>query len=206
MTREVRNLAGEVRRAEARAEGGVRPIAGYAAVFNRDANIGGWFIERVAVGAFAAAIERDDVRCLFNHSAMHVIGRNKAGTLRLAEDAKGLAYDADPPDAGWARDLCVSIERGDINQSSFQFRATRQEWDESGELPIRTILEVELFDVAPVTFPAYDETEAGVRAKALVLEARAAGMLTRPEQELVDAARAFRMRAAVDLRERIRRA
>lgn len=198
--REVRTTGDVVRRAAAGGDQ-PRPIAGHAAVFNRDANIGDYFIERIAPGAFAKAIGRDDVRALFNHSDMHVIGRNTAGTLRLSEDDVGLYYEADPPDAQWARDMVASIDRGDISQSSFAFRATKQQWDESGELPVRTILELELLDVSPVTYPAYEDTDVGVRAKAVILEARSSGLLVNPPR-FNPAAHKLRMRAGLDLRAR----
>lgn len=141
-----------------------RRIVGHASVFNRDANIGGWFIESVAPGAFKRAIREDDVRALFNHDSNIVLGRNKAGTLKLAEDDVGLAIDIDPPDTQWARDLIVSIERGDIDQMSIGFRVLKQEWDETGDVARRKLLEVELFDVSPVTFPAFVETDVGLRS------------------------------------------
>jgi HK97 family phage prohead protease len=196
MSREIRSLAGEL---EARAEGEARKIVGYAAVFNSDANIGDYFIERIAPGAFAKAIGRDDVRCLFNHSDNLVLGRSTSGTLRLAEDDRGLRYECDPPETNWARDLLELISRGDVNQSSFAFRATREEWDETGALPIRTLLELELYDVSPVTYPAYQDTEVGVRAQAVLREARTAGRLAGNAPRSVAAGR-FRMRADLDLR------
>jgi HK97 family phage prohead protease len=200
MTREIRTF-GDVSRRAAGADGAPRPIAGYAAVFNSDANIGDYFIERIAPGAFAKAITRDDVRCLFNHRDEYVIGRTKAGTLRLSEDDHGLAYEADPPDAEWARGLVASIDRGDISQSSFAFRALKEEWDETGALPVRTLLELELLDVSPVTYPAYEDTEVGVRAQQIVIEARTAGRLVAPPR-FNPAAAKLRMRAGLDLRSR----
>ncbi len=194
MTREVRTLGQIERRAPV--EGQPRQIVGYAAVFNSDARIGDYFIERIAPGAFAAAIARDDVRCLFNHSDNLVLGRTASGTLRLSEDEKGLRYEVDTPDTAWARDLVTLIDRGDVSQSSFAFRATRQEWDDTGELPVRTILEVELLDVSPVTYPAYDDTQVGVRCLA---EARSAGQL---KSRSPAAANPLRLRADIDLRAR----
>jgi hypothetical protein len=144
------------------AEKGAR-IVGHAAVFDREADIGGWFIESVAPGAFRRAIVEDDVRALFNHDANLVLGRNRAGTLKLAEDEVGLAIEISPPDTQVARDLVVSLERGDISQMSFGFRVLRQEWDETGDLLKRRLLEVELYDVSPVTFPAYTQTDVGLR-------------------------------------------
>lgn len=199
--REIRSVGEAVRRA-AGDDAQVRPIEGYAAVFNSDATIGDYFVERIAPGAFTAAIKRDDVRCLFNHNDNYVLGRSTAKTLRLSEDDHGLRYECDPPETTWARDLVVSIDRGDINQSSFAFRAVKQEWDETGPLPVRTILEVELLDVSPVTYPAYDDTEVGVRAAALLVEARGSGLLTAKPPALVRSGAHLRMRAEIDLRAR----
>lgn len=163
---EKRAAAGLVEiRAAGEGETAIRQIVGYAAKFGIDADIGGYFIERIAPGAFARAIARpDDVRGLFNHSDNYVLGRVSSGTLKLAEDNVGLRYEIDPPETQWARDLVTSIDRGDISQSSFCFRALKEEWDETGEIPIRTLLEVELLDVSPVTYPAYVDTEVGVRS------------------------------------------
>ena len=140
-------------------------IIGHAAVFNMPAMIGDDFREQIAPGAFTEAITRDDVRALFNHDPNFVLGRNKAGTLRMNEDVKGLAIEIDPPDTQWARDLMVSINRGDISQMSFGFCAESQTWEEGADGTItRTLNQVKLFDVSPVTYPAYAETDVAVRA------------------------------------------
>lgn len=161
-------------------DGGQAPrIIGHAAVFNRDADIGGWFVERVAPGAFSRAIREDDVRALFNHDPNIVLGRNRAKpkpTLTLTEDETGLRYEVVPPDTQAARDLMVSIDRGDISQGSFGFRVLKQEWDETGELTKRTLIEVELFDVSPVTFPAYQDTDVAVRELEAYRKARPAAV------------------------------
>jgi HK97 family phage prohead protease len=141
-----------------------RKIVGYAAVFDSPTDIGGFFREQIKPGAFAEALGRDDVRALINHDEDLVLGRNKAGTLRLEEDEKGLRIELDPPDTQYARDLIVSMERGDISQMSFAFIARKQEWDDTTDPPLRTILDVELFDVSVVTYPAYPDTSAAVRS------------------------------------------
>src|SRR5262245_46107276 len=97
-------------------------INGHAAVFGVEADIAGLFWERIEPGAFTKAIGRDDVRALWNHNPDYVLGRNTSGTLRLSEDEKGLAVEIDPPDTQWARDLAISIRRGDVSQMSFGFR------------------------------------------------------------------------------------
>lgn len=136
-------------------------IKGYAAVFDKWADIGGWFMEKIRKGAFKKTIGEADIRALLNHDANYVLGRNKSDTLRLAEDKKGLAVEIDPPDAQWANDLLVSMERGDISQMSFGFEVIKEAWD--NERDERELIEVRLFDVSVVTFPAYDSTSAQVR-------------------------------------------
>lgn len=141
-------------------------IRGHAAVFNQLSEDLGGFREQVAPGAFTEAIERDDVRALFNHDANFVLGRTLSKTLRLSEDARGLAIEIDPPDTQAARDLLVSISRGDVSQMSFGFtiRPGGQDWakDDEGRT-IRTLKKVRLFDVSPVTYPAYPQTDVALR-------------------------------------------
>lgn len=140
-----------------------RTIVGHAAVFDTITDLG-LFKERVARGAFAESIKRDDIRALFNHDPNIVLGRNKAGTLRLREDEKGLAVEIDLPDTQWARDLQVSVERGDINQMSFGFEVLDASWDVVDGEEVRTLKRVKLWDVSLVTFPAYPTTDAGLRS------------------------------------------
>jgi uncharacterized protein len=152
---------------ELRVEGGESPkIVGHAAVFDKWSEDLGGFREKIRAGAFKKTIKEADVRALFNHDPNFVLGRNKAGTLSLAEDDKGLAISIDPPDTQWARDLTTSIERGDIDQMSFGFRTIKDQWTtpKEGNENQRELLEVELFDVSPVTFPAYPQTDVGVRS------------------------------------------
>lgn len=164
MTREVRVLAGM--QVEERADEPQR-LVGYAAVFDAEADIGGYFRERIARGAFSEALQRDDIHALFNHDYGNVIGRAKAGTLALAEDEHGLRVEITPPDTQLARDLMANIRAGNIDQMSFAFsmHGGRQLWDESAETPLRTIEKVgELFEVSVVPRGAYPTTEIGLRS------------------------------------------
>jgi len=136
-------------------------IEGYAAVFNVWADIGGWFRESIRPGAFAKTIKENDIRALQNHDENLVLARNKAGTLKLREDSKGLAVDIDPVPSVWANDLLLSMRRGDVNQMSFGFMVNKQEMDY--EKDERVLIDVTLFDVSVVTFPAYPQTTAQVR-------------------------------------------
>lgn len=136
---------------------------GYAAVFNALSEDLGGFVEQIARGAFAKTIQEADVRALWNHDPNFVLGRNKAGTLRMWEDTHGLGYEVDAPDTQAARDLAVSMERGDVDQSSFGFSTVADDWNlTERDYPLRTLLEVRLFDVSPVTFPAYEAASSGV--------------------------------------------
>lgn len=151
----------------AETEGESRRITGYAALFDsRSQDLGG-FVEVIAPGAFAKAIARSDIRSLFNHDPNLVLGRMKAGTLRVTEDDRGLHIENDLPDTQVARDLLENMRLGNVDQMSFAFSVTRdgQEWEERDGTLLRTIKEVhELFDVSPVTYPAYADTTVAVRS------------------------------------------
>jgi HK97 family phage prohead protease len=148
---------------EVRLDGETAPkITGYAAVFGVFADIGGLFREQVQKGAFTKTLKEADVRALWNHNPDYVLGRNKAGTLKLWEDSKGLSYEIDPPSTAWANDLITSVKRGDVNQSSFGFSVNKQEVNY--EKDERTLVDVTLYDVSLVCFPAYPTTTAQVRS------------------------------------------
>ncbi|MFA7588578.1 MAG: HK97 family phage prohead protease [Novosphingobium sp.] len=160
MTMERRALA---RPLDVRSAGDGQTIVGYAAVFGSIADIGGQFREIIAPGAFRGAIA-GDVRALIDHDSGRVIGRTTAGTLRLVEDDVGLAVEIDLPDTQDGRDLATLIARGDISGMSFGFIVTRQLWDETGDIPVRTIQAVDLREVSAVAFPAYDDTSLALRS------------------------------------------
>lgn len=158
-----RRIGGEIRAAGG---GDTEPtrLVGHAALFDvRSQDLGG-FVEQIAAGAFAESIRRDDVRALINHDSNLVLGRNVAGTLDLAEDERGLAFEIRPPNTSYARDLIESVARGDISQNSFGFIVEEDAWEDvDSASPLRTLKRVRLFDVSPVTYPAYTETEVALR-------------------------------------------
>lgn len=151
---------------EQRAGGKTRTIAGYAALFNVETTIAGVFREQIAPGAFRQAIQEDDIRALVNHSPERVLGRNRSGTLRLQEDAKGLRFEIDPPDTETARELMHLIARGDVTGASFGFQARGEDWDHSARPPLRTITDARLLDVSVVTYPAYPDAGVALRSLA----------------------------------------
>jgi HK97 family phage prohead protease len=151
---------------ELREDGAFPKIRGYAAVFNQLSQpLFMGIRERIRPGAFKQTLaDGADVRALFNHEPSQILGRNGAGTLRLEEDQHGLRYEIDPPDTTVGRDLLVSLRRRDITQSSFGFRSKDEEYKkENGEF-IRELVAVDLFDVSPVTYPAYTGASVSVRS------------------------------------------
>lgn len=145
---------------ELRAKG--RRLTGYAATFGAEAKIGN-FTETIAPGAFSASLaERDDILALVDHDPGRVLARTKSGTLRLAEDSRGLAFDLDVPATSAGADVLALAERGDIGGASFAFTVKREKWD--GER--RTLESVDLHEVSVVSaWPAYEGTIVQARAR-----------------------------------------
>lgn len=158
---------------------GQRRIVGYAGVFNQLSEDFGGFREIIEPGAFSSALERgDDVRALINHDVNMILGRTSNSTLNLKQDDHGLRYEIIPPDTSYARDLLTSLDRGDIDQSSFGFRVSidGDRWDMINGRTIRTLIDFKrLYDISPVTFPAYPVTSAEARAMAVELKQQTAG-------------------------------
>lgn len=148
-------------------EGKPTKLSGYAAVFNQEAEIMGLWREKVAPGAYKKTIQEHDIRALWNHNTDMVLGRNKSGTLSLEEDERGLKVEITPPDTQAGRDAITTIKRGDVSQMSISFQIIKQEWfnpENRREMPIRTVREAKLFDVSPVTFPAFEQTSISARS------------------------------------------
>jgi HK97 family phage prohead protease len=141
-------------------ENGRPKITGYTAVFNSESQDLGGFIETIRPGAFVETIRTDDVRALFNHDPSNILGRNTAGTLKMKEDERGLYVEIWVDDTQIGRDVHASVKRGDITGMSFGFRTLADNW--KGE-NLRELIKVQLFDVGPVTYPAYLATTAGAR-------------------------------------------
>lgn len=151
---------------------GIGTLVGYAAVFNsKSVDMG--FYEIVAPGAFSRALSSGiDVRALAHHDSSSVIGRRKAGTLRLEEDAKGLRVEIDLPDTSHGRDIRESVARGDLDGMSFGFSVRDAAWETQDGEDVRILKDVEVYEVSVVAFPAYEGTEVSVRSAKAVLEER----------------------------------
>lgn len=148
-----------------------KQIVGYSAVFGVDTEIPtlfGSFRERIQKGAFRRAIrEGQDVRALRNHNPDNLLGRTLSKTLRLKEDDIGLFIEVDVANNTIGRDTVESIERGDLSGMSFAFVVRKEKWinGEDGAPDLRIVQDVDLYDVGPVTYPAYKETSADARAE-----------------------------------------
>jgi HK97 family phage prohead protease len=128
-------------------------------------------VERLMPGCFDRACREDDVRALYNHEPASLLGRSASGTCRLTLDAKGLRYSIDLPDTHLGREVAELVRRGDLSGSSFAFtsddssyRVIRTEADNS-LIIIREVRSVRLYDVGPVTYPAYAATTTGLRSE-----------------------------------------
>lgn len=153
-------------------EGKPGVITGYAAVFDEITDL---FFgkERIARGAFARTLtERPDVRALWDHDTAHPIGRVSAKTLTLREDFKGLSVEISPPNTQSGRDVVELVRTGHVNGMSFGFLPVSTKWDMVEGEEVRTLLDVDLYEVSVVTFPAYEGTSAEARSLAAGLEER----------------------------------
>ena len=149
-------------------------LGGYAAVFEQTTDLGWMGKERLARTAFAVVLadRSTDVRALWNHDAQYLLGRQGAGTLRVSTDSRGLEYEVDLPDTGYARDVRALAERGDLDGASFAFVPGDWTWDDSRETRTHTSVK-RLVDVAPVTFPAYAGASTEARSTPLAAVRRA---------------------------------
>lgn len=144
-------------------------ITGFAVVFGDETVIGGDFRERIAPGAFTRTLkERPDVVMLLDHDSGRVLGRTAARTLSLREDRAGLyfALTVDPTTPEGQTAL-GTVGRHDISGCSFGFRVRAETWDDGGDrLPLRTITDVDLYEITLTAFPAYPTTSAAIRSTA----------------------------------------
>ena len=152
---------------ELRATGkGLGTLVGYAAVFNRHSQNLGGFVEQVDPAAFNKSLaDKVPVMCRGNHEDEMLLGTTWAETLRLSVDGTGLLYEVDLPDTSAGRDFAVLVGRGDVKWSSFAFRTIDEDWSMTEQgFPLRTLLGVQLVDVAPVNSPAYLDTTVAARS------------------------------------------
>lgn len=157
---------------EIRSHGGLRAVSpgkvgGHAAVFNSESTDLGGFVEIIRPGAFAESLRRGrNIRALYHHNDLSLLGTTQAGTLRLREDDTGLAFEVDLPDTSYGNDVGVLVERGDIAGCSFGFRVAEggDRWEQRGNRLIRELVEVDLVEVTLTHDPAYADTTVAMRS------------------------------------------
>jgi uncharacterized protein len=192
---------------------GAKFIAGKAAVFNKlSQNLGG-FQEKIHPKAFDKALKTADIRILRNHNPDKILGRTKAGTGEVWTEKDALMYRAKVGNTTTHRDTVEHINSGDMDGSSFSFTVDDDgdEWDEGTDPPTRTVHSIrDIFDVGPVTYPAYLDTTTGTRSEILgecrsfdaFLERRKSGLLQRGELAKVHRIRLLKMRLGLQTLER----
>lgn len=150
-------------------DGDVGRLEGYAVKFNRYSQTLWGFVEQIAPGAAATSINekanstKNDIRGTYNHR--QILARQATESLKVFEDGEGIKYEIDLNlNIASHRDVMEMVKTKLVTGSSFGFRVIEETWSETeAEFPLVTVNEMELFDVGPVDFPAYLDSEATTR-------------------------------------------
>jgi len=160
----VRPLTAEIRTNE----DGEEYIEGYVVQFEKLSERLWGFYDKVRKGAFERTLKehRDRIKALWNHNSDLVIGSLKSGSLEMFEDEKGLRFKLTPNKSRAGQDALEMIRAGDVDGVSFGFDKRKQEWDESDpNMVVRTLIEVDLWEISPTPFPAYPDSEVAARSQ-----------------------------------------
>lgn len=166
MNRVIRQARSQPTQFRAEESDGKKYIEGYFAVFGDIYELWPGATESIDPKAFDETLN-DDIRALINHDTTLVLGRNKAGTLELKVDSKGLwgRVEINEKDQD-AMNLYARVERGDVNQCSFGFDILEEDTEYNEDSSIHwTLKRVKLYEVSVVTFPAYEDTSVQARKK-----------------------------------------
>jgi HK97 family phage prohead protease len=167
-------------------------IGGYAAKFEVMSEDLGWFREKIRKGAFAKSLTERGVLAFWNHNSDYVLGNTENNTMKVWEDEIGLRFELEMPDTTIGEDAYKIIKRGDAKGVSFGFRTRVDEWDESDrDHPVRTLVDVMLYEVSPTSMPAYPQTN--VSARSLEEHVKEVEMKTKLENEQRDRAGKLRI-------------
>ncbi len=189
MNKELRYLV--VENLETRAtDTGAKIIKGYAVKWNTrsSALIYGEFYEQVAKGAFSKSIAESNIVALWNHDTNLVLGATRSGTMKLLEDDIGLAFEITLPNNTWGNDAYESISRGDVSGVSFGFwcRKDSVEYLRDEDVYIRTLLDVNIFEISPTAFPAYDTSEVSKRSLEFLPDTKEERALKRQKEQEIE--------------------
>jgi HK97 family phage prohead protease len=169
-------------------------VFGLAIPYSRITTIGnmdrGGFREQIAPGACNKSLREADIVALNNHNSWQPLGRTSAGNLALKSTTRGIEPDLEPIDTSYGSDLIKNVKAGIVRGWSFGFEVVKDEWTLDGKPADeytgtdRTIREMKLIEVSPVTFPAYDQTEISARSGILAeREARTAQSDDKPARK-----------------------
>lgn len=149
-------------------------VFGLAIPYSRVTTIGsmdhGGFREQIAPGAVNKSLREADIVALNNHNSWQPLGRTSAGNLSLKSTTRGVEPDLKPIDTSYGADLLKNVKAGIVRGWSFGFEVIKDDWTKDGQPSDeysgtdRTIREMRLIEVSPVTFPAYDQTEISARS------------------------------------------
>lgn len=149
-------------------EGDGLTLSGYAAVFNTPTRIDSWegkFNEIIARGAFKKTLSERMPILQWNHGKDPAVGEVPIGVITsIREDARGLWIEARLHDNQAVQPIRDAIASGAVTGMSFRFQVIQEKWNDTTEIPTRTIVETKLLEVGPVAFPAYADTSVGVRS------------------------------------------
>lgn len=172
-------------------------ITGYGIVFNSDSENLGGFIEQVDPRAVTKTLSESDIRGMAEHDSRYLLGRVKAGTMRLSTDSRGVRYEIDVnPNDPIAMGIYARVQRGDLDGSSFCFETLQESWDWEAVPARRRLLEINLLEMGPVTFPAYSESTAQSRVKEALK--RIASKLGHPVERMAEALKSGEIRSLID--------
>lgn len=146
---------------------GNKTLTGYAAVFNSEAVLGD-FSEVIRQGAFAKSLATgSNIRALYHHDGTALLGTTRGGTLKLKEDAHGLAFELALPDTTHGKDLAILVDRGDVAGCSFGFKVRDggDRWEQRGAQLVRELLDVDLVEITLTSDPAYQDTTVAMRSR-----------------------------------------
>lgn len=140
-------------------------ISGYGAVYGSASLDLGGFREVIDPSAFERSLKgRGEIRSFFNHDSSKPLASLRAGNLTLKSDDRGLYYEIKPPNTTYANDVVEAVRAKLVRGSSFSFVTRTDSWHEEKGVQIRTLLDVDLLEVGPVTTPAYEKTTTQVRS------------------------------------------
>lgn len=157
-------------------------VEGTPIVYEQETDLG-WFREKIARGAATNALKTSDIFLLFNHDPNQPLARTKNGTLEAWEEDDGVHMRADLSQSRLGPDMYRDIKAGLIDKMSFAFTVEKQTWvEEEGRTDLRTVDEIkELFDLSPVTYPAYKQTDLMARSLEQIAEEHKAETSTEEE-------------------------